>query len=332
MKILLKASQATYDKYTDPNFIPRYVDCVYDIMLKQTFEELGHQVAFIGENPAPNIIQDHSGYDMLFFHELPSFIYTREYSLKLLREFKGKKVLYIPTFLSNDYPEIVAEFDYVFVADSTYNVLRWRQEYPNKKILPITWHCPRYEWLDKDLNNPYPDRSFKTVYFGIIIDSYLDILKKLAESGEQIYCGGMYFSDKAVNYRFKQEDLDALPPNLHMVFNGTFNFGEQFQWIRHANLGLAFTNAKHIGCVKHKLVEYMCLGTRALTDETTCNGFTLLDLQAGFVFPWHNVEFIKKFIEYEKQNPYDKSKLQNMARKVFDIKLVCANIVKGLND
>ncbi len=333
MKILIKANKGTYNQFQDANFTPYHVCSVWNHQLRDTFRELGHEVNFIGnEELANEIITDYVGYDVLFFHQLPSFIGDVEFSISLLKNFRGKKVLYIPTYISDDYKELIELFDYILVAGSLYNVLRWRVLYLDKVILPVSWHSPRFECIDVDLANPYKDDSFKVVYFGIITERYLDILKRLAADGEQVYIGGIY-AKKGEDYTrfFIEEEVKEFPENLKLITpNGVFVFGAQFHWIRYADLGLAFTDNKVIGCLRHKIVEYLCCGIKVLAEETIAIAYRVLELHAGFVFPYDNYDILYKLVQYEKQNRYDKEKLKAKARGIFDMHAVCNQILEAV--
>jgi len=308
-----------------------YVDQIWGAHLLQTFRELRHNAYFIQKNQIePYSVSNIDGYDVLIFDEITSFYQDKEYSISLLKSFKGIKVLYIPTF-TPDYPEITSLFDYIFVADSHLNILKWEQFHSHVKILPIIWHAPLSEFIDNDLTNPYTDTLFKIVYFGIVRDVYLNTMIRLANDGEQVYFGGMYYSkeNKWIN-TIPQDRIDSFPSNLHMVTNGTFECGTQYRWMRYANLGLVFYPANWPGAVSHKIVEYLCCGTRCLIEEPCPNAYRAVQLDGGIVFPFRDYDSLYKAIQQEKMLFYNKNELQKLARDTFSMKNVCQTIVESI--
>lgn len=308
-----------------------YIDQLFGMHILKTFRELGHNTYFIQKKQIePYSVSDITGYDLLLFDEITSFYQDKEYSINLLKSFKGIKVLYIPTFTYN-YPEITSLFDYIFVADSPLNIPKWEQFHPHVKILPITWHAPLSEFLDNDLSNPFTSDSFKIVYFGIVRDIYLDTMIQLAKDGENVYFAGMYYSkDNEWLRAIPQEKIDTFPSTLHMITNGTFECGSQFKWIRHANLGLVFYPANWAGAVSHKVVEYLTCGTRCLIESPCPNAFRALELKAGKVYPYKDYNKLYKLIQEEKQQTYNKEDLKIKAREMFDMKKVCQTIVNSI--
>ena len=308
-----------------------YIDQLWSMHLLQSFRELGHNTYFIQKKQIePYSISDTEGYNVLIFDEITSFYQDKVYSISLLKSFKGIKVLYIPTFTS-DYPEITSLFDYIFVADSPLNIIKWSQFHPHVKALPITWHSPRNEFLDNDISYPYKTDKFKIVYFGIVRDAYLNVMMRLAEDGEQVYFGGMYYTpDNVWTKAIPQEKIDKFSPNLHMVSNGTFECGSQYKWMKYAELGLVFYPINFYGAVSHKIVEYLCCGTRCLIEEPCPNAFRATQLNGGKVYPYRDYDALYQLIQNEKKLKYNKNELQNEARATFDIKSVCQTIINSL--
>lgn len=310
-----------------------YIDQIWDSHVLQSFRELGHEVYFIQKKAIEGYSVDSlEGCDLLLFYEITSFYQDKEYSLNLLRNFEGKKALYIPTFTS-DYPEITSQFDYIFNADTPLNLSKWRNFHPDALVIDIAWHCPRPEFLDNDFTNPYSDSGFKSVYFGIVNEDYLDILMRLTQDGEQIYFGGVFRAkDGSWPRRIPQSKIDKFSPNLHMVTNGDFECGTQFRWIRHANLGLVFYPVNYPASLNHKIVEYLTCGTRCLIEYPSPNAYRAAMLNAGRTFPFRNYEELYHAIQEEKKVIYDKAWLRLAARKMFDMKQVCQHIIDAIKD
>ena len=308
-----------------------YIDQLWSMHLLLSFRELGYQTSFIQkEQIEPYSVSDTNGYNILIFDEITSFYQDKEYSISLLKAFKGLKVLYIPTF-TPDYPEITSLFDFIFVADSPLNIPKWEQFHSHVKILPIIWHSPLSEFLDNNLTCPYQSDEFKIVYFGIVRDAYLDVMMRLANDGEQVYFGGMYYTPENVwTKSVPQEKIERFSPNLHMVSNGTFECGSQFKWIKYADLGLVFYPINWSGAVSHKIVEYLCCGTRCLIEEPCPNAFRAIQINGGKSYPFRNYETLYNLIQEEKKLDYNKCELQNIARETFDIKNVCKTIVSSI--
>lgn len=331
MKILIKPQ---LDYPVGSNYLKGkhdYIDQIWDIQLFKTFQELGHEVKFIQKNKIePYSTSDFDNYDLLLFYEITSFYQDQEYSIHLLKNFKGIKTLYIPTYTAT-YPEITEQFHYIFNADSPLNIPKWRKFHPHVNIAHIGWHSPRVEFLDNDIENPYTDKEFKLVYFGIVNELYLETLMQLAEDGEQIYFGGVFRAkDHTWPRQIPQELIKKFSPNLHMVTNGDFECGTQFKWIRHANLGLVFYPVNYPAAVNHKIVEYLTCGTRCLIEEPSPNAYRALRLNAGRTFKFRNYDQLYKLIQEEKKIKYNKDNLRLVARDSFDMKKVCAQIIQRI--
>jgi hypothetical protein len=333
MKILIKANQNTYSHLKNPDAIFSHVAGTWNFQLKKTFEELGHFVNFIGKEECQGVISNWNGYDLLFFHQLTSFRQDKAYSLFLLNQFKGIKILYMPCALDINDKEIIDCFDYIFVAGAYINYYDSKHRFPNKNIYMANWQAPRFDIIDKDKKSPYENKdSFKIIYTGIIIDKFLKIFKRLADMGEHMYIGGSFCHAGEQTVRpFTQSEIDNFPSNLHLISpNGIFDFGKQFPYLYHAQLGLVLQESRYVGAIRHKLVENLVCGLRSCVEESTSNASWVYKLDGGNVFAYDNFEDLYYLVQREKSTWKDKNKnkLKNMARSIFSQHKIYEDIFK----
>lgn len=337
MKILIKAYYETYGVATRrANGLPDkicYVSAYWNYMLRDIMRRLGHQVEFIGERAVSGeIITDHRGYDMLLFHEIESFSNDPDYSLRLLTEFKGIKCFYVPT-VHGQHRQIVERFDIIFPADVPDYVYRWKTIFPaGKKICLLPWHAPERELTMTNVENfrMDPDDKFKIIYCGVVLERYLDMLMHLADRGETIYVGGT-FDKRGDPYirEFTPKEISSLHPNIKLLSeSGMFNFGDQFKYLRQADLGLVFYPINWSGCLKHKLTEYLVCGLPVAVESPCPNGFRVAEMDAGRMFDFDNFEQIYEIVQAEKHTRRDRKAIEEKAWTAFDPEIVCRRLIE----
>ncbi len=320
MRILIKCHSGTYalmDKGGKGNHIGSYHNFLhYNVWKKQ-----GHQVEFIGEELIPDNWQD---YDILFFRGYNSFRQEYDFSVKILKEFKGKKILYIE---GGDEKNIGQLFDTVFVPELSVNVEKWKVKYPKKDVRPIAWTSPEFDLIDKG-DNPYPDKKFRIIYTGIFTNRFLDNLKELAKRGEYIALGGIYYDGKICRH-FTVEEMKGLHPNIQIIGkqNGIFTFGEQFPYLRYADLAICFYAYPKPGGLSSKLTEYLVCGLPVVCEHSTPNSERVIQYDAGLIVDWNNLEMLYNAIQHIKATKYDKQQIQNKARYFHNPEKICKEIL-----
>lgn len=315
MKILIKANNSTYNYLT--GVLPTHVSGTWCFQIRQTLRDLGHIVDFIGTQEHSEIKKDFENYDVLFFHQLPSFNSDIEYSKSLLQNFKGIKIYYSPNFCG-EYEDIFCLFDYIFVAGTDLNYMKWKNKYKKQAIMLTNWQSSRFDIIDDNEYNPYNNSEFKLIYCGILIDKFIETCKKLAEDN-LVYIGGMYYSHKEKACRdFTDEEIKTFPSNLKLINNkNSFTFGQQFNYLKHANVGLVFQESYCFNSLRHKLVEYLVCGLPCLVEESTSNGHWVDNFDAGYIFEFDNYESLKHKLDKIRNRYYDRELIKQMARERF---------------
>jgi len=341
MRILIKASIET------KNVIKRngyywHSACYYPFSFYKTFKELGHEVKFYGDTALKNtidgveyeIITDYTGYDMMFWRGLESFVFDKEFALLTAKNFKGIKCISLGT--NSRYP-ILNHFDYMMPTEDERFVEFYQKNFTNLKVFKIPLASPCFDFVDKDDSNPYPDDKFKIVYTGIIHGRYLSYLNKMAEKGEQIYLGGTYYpraerlAGTGVRPFNEEEIKSLLHPNINLItHNGRFNYGHQFKYLKHANVGLVFYPAPKPLSLSCKITDYLVCGLPVVAEDTVPNAKRITDINAGQIVKWSNFNAMYDAIKREQDMKRDKSVIKQKAREIFNIKDNCKLIIEGL--
>ncbi len=320
MKILIKCLNSTYHLLKIKKY-PNHIGGYHVFNHFRTWKKLGHQVEFIGEKLTPN---DWQNYDVLFFRGFNSFRNEAEFAIKILKEFKGKKILYLE---GGDEGDIGQYFDTVFIPELPIILEKWKTKYPNKDIRPIAWTSPEFELMDTG-DNPYPDKKFRIIFTGIFNNRYLNNFRDLAKLGENIVLGGIYYDGKICR-RFTKEEMKSLPPNIQVIGSGgIFTFGTHFPYLRYADLAICFYPYKKPGALSSKLVEYLCCGIPVVGEDTVPNKNRILQYKAGLICKWNNFDSLYQTIYSAKCQSWDRQLIQDKARYFHNPDKICEEILK----
>lgn len=341
MKILIKASIETKMVIGRGGYY-HHSACYYPFSFYKTFKELGHDVKFYGDTALKNtidgveyeIITDYTGYEMMFWRGLESFVFDKKFANKTAKEFKGIKCISLGTKSRYD---ILNYFDYMMPTEDERFVEFYKKNFPNLKVVKIPLASPCFDFVDKDNSNPYKDDNFKIVYTGIIHGRYLNYLNKMAEKGEKIYLGGTYYPRKerqaGTGVRpFKEEEIKTLlHPNINLItHNGRFNYGYQFKYLKYANVGLVFYPASTPQSLSCKITDYLVCGLPVIAEDTIPNAKRITQLNAGQIVGWNDFNAMYDAVKKEQDMKRDRNNILQKARKLFNIKDNCKLIIESV--
>jgi hypothetical protein len=315
MKILIKAHGATYallDNMCNCNHVGGY----WNFLHYNCFKQLGYEVAFYGSTEVlPKIVNNHVGFDILFCRGYNGIRYEHDFLVEGLKTFRGKKILYLEGGDEND---IGQYFDVVLVPELGKDVDKWKARYPQKDIRLATWPAAEVSFMDANVDSPYPDDKFRIIYTGIFTQRFLDDMIKLANLGEYIVLGGIYYDGKQCR-GFTKEERTNLPTNIQVISdNGIFNYGVHFPYLRHADLALGFYAYSFEGSLSSKLIEYLNFGLPVVCEDTVPNRNRVKQYDAGTIVKWGNFEDLYAGIQKEKEMRRNKGDIMTKARAVHD--------------
>ena len=328
MKILIKSHNNTIGILKTGN-IGNHISGYHNFLHRDIWRKQGHQVKFIGEKLIPDNWQD---YDVLFFRGYHSFRDEWDFSMKILREFKGKKILYLEGGTEKNIGDY---FDTVFIPEVPVHLEKWKKEYPNLDVRPIAWTCPEFKLLD-NVTNPYPDKKFRLIYTGIYNDRHLNLIRKLAEKGEHIVLGGIYYDGKVLKGLTDEDVKNLLHPNIQLLNDtplnkagkGIFTFGNQFAYLKHADCALGFYPYNmHNGSLSSKLTEFLCCGLPVVCDTPMPNGYRVLQYNAGLFIMWDDFDSLYNQIQEIKKLNYDKKQIMDKAKFFHNPDKICIEIL-----
>jgi glycosyltransferase involved in cell wall biosynthesis len=341
MKILIKANPETKRIIENGNY-SHHCCYYYPFSFYKTFQELGHEVKMFGEiaikgmiyGEEYEIITDYTGYDMMFWRALESYVFDKEFSLKTITEFKGIHCFHLGSNVNDDF---LKNFNYIFPAEMLYYEPFYRNLYPNTKIKFVNFHSPCFDFLDRDSRNPYPkdNTDFKLIYTGLFQKRYLKLMIRLAEKGEKIWLAGQYrTNDKSGNYHLLTDDIKkTIHPNITLLTpTGVTSVGDHFPWLKYADAGLNFYPDSYSGAISSKIIEYLCCGLPVICDNVTPNSFRITELNAGSLYKFNDFNSLYKAVLKEKKLRRNKEEIKNKAREVFDIKKVCSTMLEFINE
>lgn len=320
MNILIKATQDTYNTL-QKGFISCHCAQYYTFLFKDIFTKLGHNVKFYGKTILDSdITNNFEGYDCIIFWGLESFIADKEFSEQILKNFKGKKILYITAQVTD---EIIKHFNYIFATEMEFYKDSYNKNFPNIKTYIIPFCAPLYDFVDKNIKNPYIEKKFKIIYTGIITDRYLRILNNLAQHGENIYIGGIYKKDGEIYCRhFKPEEIKTIIHKKIKLITPEVNFiyGYHFNYLKYASVGLNFFPCPEGKSrpINSKIIDYLICGLPIISEEFAPNNYRITDLKAGIIVKWNDFNSLLKAIEKEKKTTRDRQSIQKEARKIFN--------------
>ena len=331
-RLLVKAFGDVYlklsGKYTDNNLC--HCAYYYPFLFKEVFRQLGQESLFIGQEVFEDkIITEAKEDDILFFWGLESFVFDREYSLKLLKEHKGKKVLYI-TCQSDE--ELIKYFDYIFATEWEGYKEYYQTKYPDKKVFVVPFASPLFSFIDEVQMNPYQDDSYKIIYTGIITQRSLGILNKLADL-ENLYVGGIYAPPSGSGCRkFTHKEVRTLlNPKIKLIIpNGNFFYGYHFPYLKFADLGLNFFPNPNADSkpLSSKIIDYLVCGLPVVSEEGNVGNFRLDILKAGTNCKWDDFNDLQIAIMATKFCKLNKQKIKQEAREIFNPLTVGQTILK----
>lgn len=341
MKILIKASIETKNVIKRKGYYWHSAN-YYPFSFYKTFKELGHNVKFYGDtalktvidNVEYEIITDYTGYDMMFWRGLESFVFDKPFAIKTAKEFPGIKCISLGT--KSKHP-ILKYFNYIMPTEEDYFVEFYQKEMPTIKTIKIPLASPCFDFVDKEDINPYNNNDFKIIFTGIIHSRYLNYIIKLAEKGEKIYLGGTYYPDKERIAKtgvrpFKPEEIKELHPNIKLISpNGRFNYGYQFKYLKYANVGLAFYPANFSFALSCKITDYLVCGLPTIAEHTIPNATRITQLNAGQIVKWSNFDSMYKAVLKEKEIQRNRKKIIEDARKLFNIRDNCKLILNSIS-
>jgi len=292
----------------------------------QAWEKLGHEVHFtVGD-------YNYNNWDVLFFRGYNSFRPDINDSIKMLQEFKGKKILYLEGL--DEETNIGEYFDVIFIPElnSTYN--KWKEKYTTKDIRKIAWTSTEFEIIDTG-KNPYPDKKFRSIYTGIYNDRMLTMLNRLALECEYIVLGGIYYDGKVCR-GLGENEVKSLSPNMQIINNninpvcnrGLFEFGEHYPYLRYADLAINLYAYNFEGSLSSKLIDYLTCGLPVVCEHTCPNRHRIDQYDAGIVVDWDNFDQLYRAIEKVKRLNYSKEGIQYAARQVHNPITICEEILK----
>ena len=324
MKILIKSHLSTETVIQTGKF-GNHISSYHVFNHLQAWEKLGYEVHFT------TVAHDWENYDVLFFRGYNSFRPDLKNSIKMLKEFKGKKILYLEG-LDNE-TNIGQYFDVIFIPelDSHYN--KWKEKYPNKDIRKITWTSTDFELIDKG-KNPYPDNKFRCIYTGIYNDRMLKTFNELAKMDENIVLGGIYYDGKVCR-GLGENEVKELSSNIQIINNNTnpvcnrglFEFGEQYPYLRYADVALNLYAYDFEGSLSSKLIDYLCCGLPVVCEDTCPNRYRVGDWD-GIIIKWNNFNELFNAIHAIKFQKLNKQEIMNKAREIHNPITICKEILK----
>lgn len=340
MKILIKATIETKMVIKRKGFY-WHSACYYPFSFYKGFKELGYEVKFYGDTSMKQVIDgieyeiitDYTGYDVMFWRGLESFVFDKPFAYKTAQKFKGIKCISLGT--KSKHP-ILNNFDYIMPTEEDDFVNFYNKEFPSLKVVKIPLASPCFDFVDKEETNPYSNNNFKIIFTGIIHSRYLNFMTKLAEKGLNIYLGGTYYPDKERVAKtgvrpFKDEEIKQLHPNIHLLTsNGRFNYGYQFKYLKHADIGLAFYPANFPFALSCKLTDYLICGLPVIAEHTIPNSKRIIELNAGQIVKWNNWNEMYSAILKEKEIKRDRLIIKKEARGIFNIHDNCNEILRGI--
>lgn len=341
MRILIKASIETKMVIKRKGYY-HHSACYYPFSFYRTFKELGHEVKFYGDTALKNVINnveyeiitDYTGYDMMFWRGLESFVFDKKFASLTASNFKGIKCISLGT---KSHYSILNNFDYMMPTEDERFVKFYKNNFPSLKVVKIPLASPCFDFVDKDNSNPYKDDKFKIIYTGIIHGRYLDYLNKMASKGEQVYLGGTYYPLKerqagtGVRPFTELEIKTLLHPNVTLItHNGRFNYGYQFRYLKHANVGIVFYPASAPQSLSCKITDYLVCGLPVIAEDTIPNAKRITQLKAGQIVKWSDFNSMYDAIKREQDLKRDRNKIQIEARKIFNIKDNCKLILESI--
>lgn len=324
MKVLIKTNSYTHN--LEAKGIGNHIGTYWNFLHYDCFKQLGHEVTFYEKTEKlPQITNNCEGYDILLCRGYLSLRYENEFLVKTLKTFKGRKILYLE---GGDEGDIGQYFDTIFIPELKSIEDKWRKKYPNKDIRPISWTSVDFNFMDKDIVNPYPDNKFRTIYTGIFTQRFLDNLIKLANMGESIVLGGIYYDGKICR-GFTKEEKEKLPSNLQLFSNnGIFLFGGHFPYLKYADLAICFYAYSFEGGLSSKLIEYLNCGLPVICEDTVPNRYRVEQYNAGSIIKWDDFNSLYEGIQKEKKLKRDKNDIKNKARNIHNPTKISEEILK----
>lgn len=329
MKILIKANCEVYQSLNQGHY-KWHCSCYYPFLFRELFRRLGHQCNFIWHTQHKQILTTAKEYDILIYWGLESFCYDRDYATSLLKDFKGKKVLYITTE-SKD--EIINNFDYIIGTDVEEYKLFYQKYFPNIKYKTLAFASPLFDFVDEDQSNPYNNDYPRVVYIGLIKSRYLNILNNIATHGIPIALGGTYFSktEQWTRAFTEYEVKNLLHPNITLFSkDGTYSYGEHWKFLKYATIGLNFSDGSK--AVNSKLVDYLVCGLPVVSENNSINAFYLNELNAGYLVNHNNFSDILFTVDKALGQKWDKNNIQFKARDKFAPIKIGQQILEFINE
>ncbi len=320
MKILIKTFYGTYE-YFQNNRFESHCSTYYTLLFREIFRRLGHTCDLFGKVAIPNeIVNDYSGYDMILFWGLESFLFDLEFSKGVLQHFKGKKCLYITAQITHS---LIHLFDYIFPCEVPQYQLFYEKQYPTAKTRLVNFASPLYDFVDSDTINPYNDTLFKTIYTGIITGRSKQILNELAEREINLYIGGIYAPPDGSSCRHVSltEMQNEFSQKIHWLTNtGNFPYGSHFKYLKYADVGLNFYPTPYLTSIpiNSKIIDYLVCGLPIVSENASPNNFRITDLNAGEIVQWYNIDEIYNAIQKIKTSSMNRNQIKQSARQIFD--------------
>jgi len=332
MKILIKTFHGTYSALKNNHF-ESHCSTYYTFLFRDIFRQLGHECDFVGLKPHnKDIITDSTGYDVLFYWGIESFLFDLEYSTELLKNFKGKKILYITAQVK--YP-IFQYFDYIFGAEVQGYLNFYKEQCPKSVVNVIPFASPMFDFIDKEKENPFIDNNPKVIYTGIITGRYNEILNTIAEEGINLYVGGIYAPPKEKGCRaFEGNEIkDLFSSKIKWLSSGgNFPYGSHFKYLKNASVGLNFY--PWIGLkskpINSKIIDYLVCGLPIVSDDESPNSYHINDLNAGIITKWNNLPQILHDVQTALNINWNKELIQKKARNLFNPLTVGTKILEGI--
>ena len=341
MKILIKASIETKNVISRKGYYWHAAN-YFPFSFYKTFKELGHDVKFYGDKLMKTtideveyeIINDYTGYEMMFWRGLESFVFDKKFANETAKGFKGIKCISLGT---KTHHPILNNFDYIMPTEADYFIEFYKSNFPNLKVVKIPLASPCFDFVDKDISNPYKSDEFKIIYTGIIHGRYLSYLNKMARKGEHIYLGGTYYPRAeriaGTGIRpFTEEEIKTIfDPNLKLISpNGRFNYGYHFRYLKHADVGLVFYPASTPQSLSCKINDYLVCGLPTIAEDTIPNAKRITQLNAGQIVKWSNFDAMYDAVKREQDLKRDRNKIQEDARGIFNIENNCKLIIESI--
>jgi len=316
MKILVKTADATHAILATGK---QQAHCgnYYAFLFRDAFRALGHTVKFVGPQVyRDEIVQEPTDWDMIVCWGLESFVFDKEYTTNLLKNFRGKKVLYITIRCADP---IVKLFDMIVGSE----VEAYRKFYGDKSII-LPFSGPLPELIDKDSNNPYHDKnSFRVIYTGIVTDRYLKTLNRVASAGFDLYLAGIRL--KTGETACREFTLAEIANDLHPCIkplspNSSLEYGKHFRYLKHAHCGIClYPSAGHTGMpASSKLTDYTMCGLPVVCEDASPNAFVLKVLDAGYTCKWGDEQDLLDKLIVARNTKWNRPDIMKRARFMFD--------------